>query len=220
MQLPHFGPQRCWISLRAKVRQVQDVFLLWIKSLLCINMPCSLLRFSILNSGTSETGCYRYPIVFSSHPVLDADHVRCHGPSTPATSPCSRPVATQASKIAEEAFWKQHYRQNEWRIWTWAVCHSLIHHSSRDLSPKLLQLVATRSVASPSTRQPSLINTSRQNNALLNSLSSKVSALRSVTIDIHDHARDQDTLDNSVCLERRASPTSDDGDGAFWSKWS
>lgn len=38
----------------------------------------------------------------------------------------------------------------------------------------------------------------RQNNALLNSLSSKVSALRSVTIDIHDNARDQDTLDHSV----------------------
>lgn len=37
----------------------------------------------------------------------------------------------------------------------------------------------------------------QQNNALLSSLSSKVSALRSVTIDIHDHARDQDTLDNS-----------------------
>lgn len=40
----------------------------------------------------------------------------------------------------------------------------------------------------------------RQNNALLNSLSSKVSALRSVTIDIHDNARDQDTLDHTVCL--------------------
>ncbi|KNG85980.1 hypothetical protein ANOM_005085 [Aspergillus nomiae NRRL 13137] len=36
-----------------------------------------------------------------------------------------------------------------------------------------------------------------QNNALLNSLSSKVSALKSVTIDIHDNARDQDTLDHS-----------------------
>ncbi|KAJ5164274.1 uncharacterized protein N7500_006104 [Penicillium coprophilum] len=37
----------------------------------------------------------------------------------------------------------------------------------------------------------------QQNNALLNSLSSKVSALRSVTIDIHDNARDQDTLDHT-----------------------
>ncbi|KAJ5923234.1 hypothetical protein N7454_008479 [Penicillium verhagenii] len=37
----------------------------------------------------------------------------------------------------------------------------------------------------------------QQNNALLNSLSSKVSALRHVTIDIHDNARDQDSLDNS-----------------------
>ncbi|KAB8206746.1 hypothetical protein P875_00011167 [Aspergillus parasiticus SU-1] len=37
----------------------------------------------------------------------------------------------------------------------------------------------------------------QQNNALLNSLSSKVSALKSVTIDIHDNARDQDTLDHS-----------------------
>ena len=40
----------------------------------------------------------------------------------------------------------------------------------------------------------------RQNNALLNSLSTKVSALRSVTIDIHDNARDQDTLDHTVRL--------------------
>ncbi|KAJ5755681.1 hypothetical protein N7533_005224 [Penicillium manginii] len=37
----------------------------------------------------------------------------------------------------------------------------------------------------------------QQNNALLNSLSSKVSALRSVTIDIHDQARDQDMIENS-----------------------
>jgi hypothetical protein len=39
---------------------------------------------------------------------------------------------------------------------------------------------------------------SRQNNALLNSLSSKVTALRDVTINIHDNARDQDTLDHTV----------------------
>ncbi|RAL16328.1 SNARE domain- containing protein [Aspergillus homomorphus CBS 101889] len=37
----------------------------------------------------------------------------------------------------------------------------------------------------------------QQNNALLNSLSSKVSALKSVTIDIYDNARDQETLDHS-----------------------
>ncbi|KAJ5387700.1 hypothetical protein N7509_010241 [Penicillium cosmopolitanum] len=37
----------------------------------------------------------------------------------------------------------------------------------------------------------------QQNNALLNSLSSKVSALRSVTIDIHDQATDQDMIHNS-----------------------
>ncbi|KAJ5125865.1 hypothetical protein N7448_005178 [Penicillium atrosanguineum] len=37
----------------------------------------------------------------------------------------------------------------------------------------------------------------QQNNALLNSLSSKVSALRDVTINIHDNARDQDTLDHT-----------------------
>ncbi|KAJ5550126.1 hypothetical protein N7535_001932 [Penicillium sp. DV-2018c] len=43
----------------------------------------------------------------------------------------------------------------------------------------------------------SLTLETRQNNALLNSLSSKVSALRSVTIDIHDNARDQDTLDHT-----------------------
>ncbi|KMK63120.1 hypothetical protein Y699_03950 [Aspergillus fumigatus Z5] len=38
----------------------------------------------------------------------------------------------------------------------------------------------------------------QQNNALLNSLSSKVSALKSVTIDIYDNARDHETLDHSV----------------------
>lgn len=38
----------------------------------------------------------------------------------------------------------------------------------------------------------------RQNNDLLKSLSSKVSNLKSVTIDIHDNARDQDTLDHAV----------------------
>ncbi|KAL5357469.1 hypothetical protein BJX96DRAFT_16630 [Aspergillus floccosus] len=37
----------------------------------------------------------------------------------------------------------------------------------------------------------------QQNNALLNSLSSKVSALKSVTVDIYDNARDQETLDQS-----------------------
>ncbi|KAL3476184.1 hypothetical protein BJX99DRAFT_258697 [Aspergillus californicus] len=38
----------------------------------------------------------------------------------------------------------------------------------------------------------------QQNNDLLNSLSSKVSALKNVTIDIYDNARDQDNLDHSV----------------------
>ncbi|KAL3451172.1 hypothetical protein BJX65DRAFT_304575 [Aspergillus insuetus] len=38
----------------------------------------------------------------------------------------------------------------------------------------------------------------QQNNDLLNSLSSKVSALKHVTIDIYDNARDQDSLDHSV----------------------
>ncbi|KAL4911488.1 hypothetical protein BDW74DRAFT_172948 [Aspergillus multicolor] len=37
----------------------------------------------------------------------------------------------------------------------------------------------------------------QQNNDLLNSLSGKVSALKNVTIDIYDNARDQDTLDHS-----------------------
>ncbi|KAL3460998.1 hypothetical protein BJX64DRAFT_261878 [Aspergillus heterothallicus] len=37
----------------------------------------------------------------------------------------------------------------------------------------------------------------QQNNELLNSLSGKVSALKNVTIDIYDNARDQDPLDQS-----------------------
>ncbi|KAL2012252.1 hypothetical protein VTN00DRAFT_4970 [Thermoascus crustaceus] len=37
----------------------------------------------------------------------------------------------------------------------------------------------------------------QQNNALLNSLSQKTSALKSVTIDIYDNARDQGTIDST-----------------------
>ncbi|KAF2211493.1 hypothetical protein CERZMDRAFT_59866 [Cercospora zeae-maydis SCOH1-5] len=37
----------------------------------------------------------------------------------------------------------------------------------------------------------------RQNNDSLNSLSAKVSALRSVTIDIYDNARDQHVIDST-----------------------
>lgn len=39
----------------------------------------------------------------------------------------------------------------------------------------------------------------RQNNARLESLSSKVTALRGVTVDIYDNARAQDVIDNTVC---------------------
>ena len=38
----------------------------------------------------------------------------------------------------------------------------------------------------------------RQNNSRLNELSSKVSALRGVTVNIYDNARSQDVIDNSV----------------------
>lgn len=38
----------------------------------------------------------------------------------------------------------------------------------------------------------------RQNNALLNSLAQKTSALKSVTIDIYDNARNHETIDNTV----------------------
>ncbi|PKS11511.1 hypothetical protein jhhlp_003276 [Lomentospora prolificans] len=37
----------------------------------------------------------------------------------------------------------------------------------------------------------------RQNNARLDELSSKVSALRGITIDIYDNARSQDVIDNT-----------------------
>jgi hypothetical protein len=40
----------------------------------------------------------------------------------------------------------------------------------------------------------------RQNNSRLAELSSKVSALRGVTVDIYDNARAQDVIDNTVCL--------------------
>jgi hypothetical protein len=40
----------------------------------------------------------------------------------------------------------------------------------------------------------------RQNNSRLAELSSKVSALRGVTVDIYDNARAQDVIDDTVCL--------------------
>lgn len=47
----------------------------------------------------------------------------------------------------------------------------------------------------------------RQNNARLDELSAKVSALRGVTVDIYDNARAQDVIDNTVrSLPRRHLP--------------
>lgn len=43
-----------------------------------------------------------------------------------------------------------------------------------------------------------LIPFKRQNNALLNSLAQKTSALKSVTIDIYDNARNHETIDSTV----------------------
>lgn len=40
----------------------------------------------------------------------------------------------------------------------------------------------------------------RQNNARLDELSAKVTALRGVTVDIYDNARAQDVIDNTVRL--------------------
>ena len=53
----------------------------------------------------------------------------------------------------------------------------------------------------------------RQNNSRLDELSAKVSALRGVTIDIYDNARDQGVIDSTVCrpsstLLRLHAPTS------------
>jgi hypothetical protein len=49
----------------------------------------------------------------------------------------------------------------------------------------------------------------RQNNARLDELSAKVSALRGVTIDIYDNARAQDVIDNTVrpCIHRISFPS-------------
>ncbi|KAI5778184.1 hypothetical protein EDC01DRAFT_623196 [Geopyxis carbonaria] len=40
----------------------------------------------------------------------------------------------------------------------------------------------------------------RQNNSRLDELASKVSALRGVTVDIYDNARDHEIIDHSVLL--------------------
>ncbi|KAI4129840.1 MAG: hypothetical protein LQ338_002023 [Usnochroma carphineum] len=48
----------------------------------------------------------------------------------------------------------------------------------------------------------------RQNNSRLDELSSKISALRGVTVDIYDNARNQDVIDNSVLAPPKStSPT-------------
>ena len=55
--------------------------------------------------------------------------------------------------------------------------------------------------SSPQTSSPvtALLTTKpRQNNSRLDELSSKVSALRGVTVNIYDNARDQNVIDNSV----------------------
>ena len=46
----------------------------------------------------------------------------------------------------------------------------------------------------------------RQNNARLDELSAKVSALRGVTVDIYDNARAQDVIDNTVRFLPLLSP--------------
>ncbi|KAL8715886.1 MAG: hypothetical protein Q9220_000553 [cf. Caloplaca sp. 1 TL-2023] len=49
----------------------------------------------------------------------------------------------------------------------------------------------------------------KQNNSRLDELSSKISALRGVTVDIYDNARNQDVLDSSVRLSPlQGSPSS------------
>lgn len=54
-----------------------------------------------------------------------------------------------------------------------------------------------------------LIPSFRQNNSRLDELASKVSALRGVTIDIYDNARNQEVIDSSVRLSNflRLAPT-------------
>lgn len=44
----------------------------------------------------------------------------------------------------------------------------------------------------------STLDYERQNNARLDQLANKISALRGVTVDIYDHARDQRLLDDNV----------------------
>lgn len=46
----------------------------------------------------------------------------------------------------------------------------------------------------------------RQNNARLDELSAKVSALRGVTVDIYDNARAQDVIDSTVSCNPHQPP--------------
>jgi blocked-early-in-transport protein 1 len=58
----------------------------------------------------------------------------------------------------------------------------------------------------------------RQNNARLDELSAKVSALRGVTIDIYDSARSQEVIDSAVRLLPPLLPLSKNtyGPSPFW----
>ena len=52
------------------------------------------------------------------------------------------------------------------------------------------------------TANHSTVTVARQNNSRLEELSSKVSALRGVTVDIYDNARNHEIIDSSVGLSR------------------
>lgn len=74
--------------------------------------------------------------------------------------------------------------------------HSRFGASSSKLSPPSYSLPFPQSHESPVTMSEAY-ERERQNNARLDELSAKVSALRGVTIDIYDNARAQDVIDNT-----------------------
>lgn len=81
------------------------------------------------------------------------------------------------------------------------LCSYLMIHNVRSLRARTVPCPPFTLCPIPIHLQPKLTPspTPRQNNSRLDELSSKISALRGVTIDIYDNARNQDVLDSSVC---------------------
>jgi hypothetical protein len=65
----------------------------------------------------------------------------------------------------------------------------------------ILRTRTVRLISHHTTQEPGTNVQTRQNDSRLDELASKVSALRGITVDIYDSARDQHVIDSTVCHE-------------------